>query len=162
MLIKPSAIFQEKFHRTNHQYPTNHWQYNFFIPSKPLKSSGFAISSSGPYFWNRCATKFKKEISSFLQFLSEVFRQCPHNFAHNIFKISFRNIAFDSLLPYVYCGSFRRKLADLITRANWLVSLLTVRIREGQGLIGALETNISKEFSWFYIAFVWQFCGISA
>ena len=67
------AIFNDKFRRPNHQYPTTFSQSNnFIVPRKKLRSSDFTISSRGPQLWNHYVSKSEKSIKSFALFKKKI------------------------------------------------------------------------------------------
>ena len=66
------TIFNDKFRRPIHHYPTTFSQSNFTIPRKKLKSSDFTISSRGPKLWNHYVTKSEKNIKSFTLFKKKI------------------------------------------------------------------------------------------
>ena len=64
-------LFQNKFHKPNHKYPTNFSTSNYSIPPFKLSKSIYRISIRGPTLWKNIPTDFEK-----MQESVTVFKNC--------------------------------------------------------------------------------------
>ena len=61
-------IFQNKFSKPTHKYPTNFSTSNYSIPPFKLSKSKYRISIRGPKLWEKIATNIEKMQESITAF----------------------------------------------------------------------------------------------
>ena len=62
------VLFQKKFKKSKHKYPTNFSNNNLLIPYSKLKTSQFCISVRGPTLWNSLLNNKTKHLTSLARF----------------------------------------------------------------------------------------------